>query len=373
MAAEGILQLHVTRHCNLACSHCYSSSGPREKGGLPFDRLPELFATALDEGYGVLSLSGGEPLMDPRLFEQIDLARSVGLRVNVVTNGGLVREREAEQLAARTNIVAVSLDGPPEVHNALRGSPLAFAHAVRGIGRLRAAGARVAIIHTARAASLPHLRWLVRFAGELGAEALQLHPLEPTGRARLTLGREFRQADLATRLALLAAVVGRDEPGPPIHVDVLPLGDLPRAPATLEPGAPLAAIIDQLIVEPDGALSPWTYGIDRRLALGDLRREPLRTAIDRYRAGGLELALAHREDVRIRLQAGHPWPFVSWYAQLAARPPVVGISGVEASNDALPQRVAGRLRPAQSTTKARIARASSGSRTSLKLAMPPPR
>lgn len=322
MGGTGILQLHVTRHCNLACSHCYSSSGPRAKGGLPFDRLPELFATARDEGYGVLSLSGGEPLMDPRLFEQIDLARSLGLRVNVVTNGVLVREQEAERLADTANIVAVSLDGPPDVHNALRGSPQAFAHALRGIRRLRAAGARVAIIHTARAASLPHLRWLRRLAGELGAEALQLHPLEPTGRARLAHGSEFRQADLATRLVLLAAVVRRNETGPPIHVDVLPIGKLPRAPAKVEARGPLAAVIDQLVLEPDGTLSPWTYGMDRRLALGDLTRESLRNAIDRYRTGGLELALAHLEDVSNQLQACHPWPFVSWYAELAAWPPV---------------------------------------------------
>lgn len=316
MGGEGILQLHVTRHCNLACSHCYSSSGPREKGGLPFARLPEIFATAFDEGYGVLSLSGGEPLMDPGLFDQIDLARSVGLRVNLVTHGGLVRERDAERLAACANLVAVSLDGPPDVHNTLRGSPRAFDDAVRGVTRLGEAGARVAIIHTARMASLPYLRWLVGYARELGASAIQLHPLEPVGRARAAHRREFFRDDLASRLALLAAILTRDEPGIPVHADVLPLGRLPVAPL-LAAEAPLAGAIGQLVVEPDGVVSPWAYGMRRTLAVGDVMNEPLGAAITRYRRGGLGLALAHQTRVRTRLQSEHPWPFVNWHQHLA--------------------------------------------------------
>lgn len=314
--AEGILQLHATRHCNLACSHCYSSSGPHVRGGLPSGRLAELFATAFDEGYGVLSLSGGEPLMDPGLFDQIALARSVGLRVNLVTHGGLVRERDAERLAACADMVAVSLDGPPDLHNALRGSPRAFEDAVRGVTRLREAGVRVAIIHTARMASLPYLRWLVGYARELGASAVQLHPLEPVGRARTAHRREFFRDDLASRLALLAAVLTRDEPGISIHADVLPLGRLP-APALPVAGAPLARAVGQLVVEPDGVVSPWTYGMRRTFALGDVTNEPLGAAIARYRQGGLALALAHQGRVRTRLQAAHPWPFVNWLQHLA--------------------------------------------------------
>jgi len=86
---DAILQVHPSRHCNLSCRHCYSASGPHRKGTIGIEALSALFGDAVAEGYGILSLSGGEPLMDSQLFEQIAEARRNGLRVNLVSNGTL--------------------------------------------------------------------------------------------------------------------------------------------------------------------------------------------------------------------------------------------------------------------------------------------
>ena len=40
--SSGILQIHATTRCNLACAHCYSSSSPGATATLPADAVCRL-------------------------------------------------------------------------------------------------------------------------------------------------------------------------------------------------------------------------------------------------------------------------------------------------------------------------------------------
>jgi pyruvate-formate lyase-activating enzyme len=316
--AGSVLQVHATRHCNLRCAHCYSSSGPQLKGSLPLPILARLFDDAAAEGYDVASFSGGEPLMDPLIFAQIAAARRAGLTVNLVTNAMLITDAVAARLAQVAGVVGVSVDGPPESHDALRGRRGAFAHMERGLGRLRAAGVSFALIHTVRGDALKHLRWVAAFAQDAGAAALQLHVLEPSGRA----APDTSGADLATRLMLLAPGLVRDHPGLDVRIDVLPISHLPDWQGGRGVADRLAAVVDPLVLEPDGVLAPFTYGAPRRLAIGDITCRSLAEGLRPRRAQILSNALDHLADTRRRLMETHPWPFVSWHAELARAEPL---------------------------------------------------
>jgi len=219
--------------------------------------------------------------------------------------------------------VAISIDGPPEVHDALRGSPSAFARALAGARALRRAGIRVGFVHTARIETLRHLRWLMDFARREEAAVLQLHPLEQVGRAQRLMASEANHDDLPTRLALMvAALAAEGNDLPPIHLDVVALSALEAAPtcaAAASQGAlpGLGAWIDPLVVEPDGSMVPWTYGIRRDLALGSVTGERPALAIARYKGARLSRALDHARAVRDRVLSSHTWPYVNWYAALA--------------------------------------------------------
>lgn len=318
----GILQLHASRRCNLTCLHCYSGAGPKERGSLALSRLERLFAAAVEEGYGILSISGGEPLIDPALFDQVALGRHAGLRVQLVTNATRADAATAQRLAETVDRVAVSIDGPPDVHNALRQSPAAFRRAVGGARALRDAGIPVGFIHTARMETLGCLRWLLEFAEAEGAAFVQLYPIEPIGRASETAGGVDGDAGLATRLMLLAAIVSTAHVDLPLQVDVLPVaalrepGDITARDAATTTGL-LAAAIDPLVVEPDGAMVPWTYGIRRNLALGSILAGDPAEAMTEYRSVGLRAALAHAAATRTKILAGNPLPYVNWFAALA--------------------------------------------------------
>lgn len=205
----GVLQVHLTRHCNLACKHCYSTSGPEHKGSL---LLPQsLYADAIALGYGVVSLSGGEPMMHPRLKDDVIDAKAAGLVVNMVTNGMLVTPEMARWAAAELGTVAVSFDGPSQVHDALRGRTGAFDLALRGLRLLVDAGANCAVLHTATTDSLPHLRKLAELVTETGVSVMQVHPLEIVGRAGVTMASN-EAGDLPSRAALLCRLIERDLP-----------------------------------------------------------------------------------------------------------------------------------------------------------------
>src|SRR5215471_15129281 len=122
-----VLHLHPTRRCNLQCLHCYSESGPAERQTIATEIAVSAVAGAARLGYTMLSVSGGEPLMYPGLWALLDEARRAGMIRAIVTNGMAITGRLASRLRDAADVVAVSLDGPPERHNHLRHHPAAFA------------------------------------------------------------------------------------------------------------------------------------------------------------------------------------------------------------------------------------------------------
>jgi MoaA/NifB/PqqE/SkfB family radical SAM enzyme len=85
-------------------------------------------------------MSGGEALMNPNLFRLCDMLRAARLKVTILSTG-LLLKRYAEPVAASTDEVIVSLDGPEAGHNAIRRIPNAYqklAEGVRAVKSLQA-------------------------------------------------------------------------------------------------------------------------------------------------------------------------------------------------------------------------------------------
>lgn len=74
------------RFCNLACGHCYSASGPTVRDALPAAQILDALGALRAEGYEVLSLSGGEPLLYREFEALVRGATALGFCVNLITN-----------------------------------------------------------------------------------------------------------------------------------------------------------------------------------------------------------------------------------------------------------------------------------------------
>ncbi|KKM25419.1 hypothetical protein LCGC14_1595160, partial [marine sediment metagenome] len=133
------LWLVVTRTCNLACGYCYQtdSSHRREvikaQGNLPImsksvadKALPWAIQWAPLGGLRV-NLYGGEPLLAWPLIRSIvpewkAAFKEAGkpLHWSITTNGALLRPPVREFMDKEGVGMLLSLDGPPEAHNAAR-------------------------------------------------------------------------------------------------------------------------------------------------------------------------------------------------------------------------------------------------------------
>lgn len=328
---QRIVQLHPTARCNLACAHCYSSSGPRAGRGPGLDALLGALDDARALGYEVLAVAGGEPLVDPDLPALLAHAQGLGLRTTVTTNGTLLRTRRFAAAVPHLDAVAVSVDGDPATHDALRGRG-AFARLDAGLHAVLAAGLPFGVIHTVQEDGAEALAWTARYAIDRGARLLQLHPLEAVGRGAGLAGRVPGQ-DALGRAYIAASLIGASG-RLRVQLDALHRAALAREPAVAYaedgPAAALPAdAIGTLVVQDDGRVSPIAYGLPARLAVAELGHERLLEAWPRFAAERLPVLRALCRDLHARILADDALRLVPWTGLLveaaqAQAPALVG-------------------------------------------------
>jgi Fe-coproporphyrin III synthase len=270
---ERVIHLHPTRLCNLACKHCYSESDRRRTSALEPEALCRALTTLQTEGYRVVSLSGGEPLVYRHLDRVVAHAQAIGLRVNMISNGILADERRLP-LLAKLDALAISFDGLPSTHNALRGRHDAWERAADALERLTARGIPVAAAVALARSTIPELPELALQLVSRGARALQVRPIAPAGRARALAASSFcSDTDLA-RLYLVAQAL-RQELEVPVHCDAVPAAGLYQqrsAYAALlasesHPQLPLSELVNPLVITDSAVLKPIAYDFHDRFAI----------------------------------------------------------------------------------------------------------
>ncbi len=114
------IQIHPTRKCNLTCLHCYSSAGPGFKEMLDVEALKRFLAYAYQHGFNNISVSGGEPFLYDGLEELFKYSRSLGYQNTMASNGMLLQSERNQRILEYVDLIAISLDGPEELHDQIR-------------------------------------------------------------------------------------------------------------------------------------------------------------------------------------------------------------------------------------------------------------
>jgi MoaA/NifB/PqqE/SkfB family radical SAM enzyme len=205
--------LNLTRRCNLKCVMCEQHRHDPGPTGLswydPKRELPlSAWISLLDQVAAFrprLYLTGGEPTLYPHFPEFLQEAKRRGLVIYLQTNGTLL-DRMADHLVAQgVEMVMVSMDGPPEIHNAIRGQEGAFQKTGAGIKALAAArnrqgapGPLILINCVISRANLDTLDQLVPMALELGADILQIQHTIFNSAANVRLHNRALSPEFAT-------------------------------------------------------------------------------------------------------------------------------------------------------------------------------
>jgi radical SAM protein with 4Fe4S-binding SPASM domain len=184
-----VLVWEVTQACELACDHCRADARPgRHPDELTTEEGKRLLDEAADFGDGQLVvLSGGDPLLRDDLVDLVDYGTDLGLRMTLTPSGteSLTREVLEDLKAAGLQRLALSIDGPKEVHDEFRGEAGSFQQTVDAALIARELGLPVQINTTvceATVSTLPAVRDLV---AELDAVLWSVFFLVPVGRGRL--------------------------------------------------------------------------------------------------------------------------------------------------------------------------------------------
>ncbi len=178
-----VVLLFITFRCNLRCKMCgvceHILSGEKAQ-----ELSTEEWKTVVDSaallGTMIISISGGEPLLRPDLFEIIRYIRNKDIAVHLCTNGVLLDARRVAGLReSGVNTVSVSIENfDREVHEALRG-PNTFEPAVEGIRRLRrdAPEIRVGINCVFTTRNFRNMAAMIPFAEELDVHQVKFAPI----------------------------------------------------------------------------------------------------------------------------------------------------------------------------------------------------
>lgn len=121
--------LLMTNRCNLACTYCYASAGTGPFHDLPWQLARRVIETAAanavangEDRFALSFHGGGEPTVHWRvLTEAVALARAqpVPCTISLASNG-VWTPAQCEFICANIDMVTLSIDGLPEVHDAQR-------------------------------------------------------------------------------------------------------------------------------------------------------------------------------------------------------------------------------------------------------------
>ena len=167
-----VLILYPHSRCNCRCVMCdiWKTDSTQEIGAAELERHGEDIARLRVEW---VVFSGGEPLMHSDLFRLCQFLRERKIRTTLLSTGLLI-ERHANQIEEWIDDVIVSLDGPQEIHDAIRRVPGAFHFLARGLAALHRINPDFPVSGrcTVQSRNCTHLLATVAAARDLGLKSL---------------------------------------------------------------------------------------------------------------------------------------------------------------------------------------------------------
>ncbi len=174
----------LTLACNMRCQHCGSHAGPARDDELDLDKTLRVADELAALGARRVTLSGGEPTLNPHWATIGKRLVDRGVSVNMISNGWHWRPEDLESaLAIGLNNMCFSLDGFEPDHDVVRRSG-SFERVLDAIDLTVAAGLPVGIITHINQRNLHQLEALRDFLGNHGVTHWQVQLGNPVGAMR---------------------------------------------------------------------------------------------------------------------------------------------------------------------------------------------
>lgn len=157
----------ITARCNRNCKYCDIRNIKIKE--LETGRVLSLIAELSQLGTKIIHFTGGEPLLREDIGMIIDYCSERGILTSINSNGSLMEQRIKE--LKNLNLAGLSLDGPEEVHDYIRGKG-SYREVMAAIALAKNIGINVRIHTVLSKLNLRHIDFLLNKAKELGAPIL---------------------------------------------------------------------------------------------------------------------------------------------------------------------------------------------------------
>lgn len=131
--------IELLTQCNLKCEHCYLPA--HTDSGLSFETVKKLLYSLRDLGIASVSITGGEVFLREDIFDIIELARSLHMRVFILSNATLLDKHKIERLSklyiSAFSTTIFSMDS--KIHDAITGCSGSLATVLANLEMLREA------------------------------------------------------------------------------------------------------------------------------------------------------------------------------------------------------------------------------------------
>ena len=220
------LVLWLTTACNLRCTYCYRGDQPGQTMSVEVARTALNLAAASGLPFHV-QLAGGEPTLEPELMEAIGkIIREAGWSATlaVQTNGTLIDKHLVDMCQRSSIAFGISLDGPPELHERIRGNSAAT---FRGLALLDRARIPVHVTAVLSALNVMHLdRLIMALACFANVQGVALDPVVLKGNALLS--DEHRSAAGSQATAFNSVIPSESDVQAGIHTMLFTLNRINR-------------------------------------------------------------------------------------------------------------------------------------------------
>jgi Fe-coproporphyrin III synthase len=208
LSSMPILILNVHSHCNCRCVMCDIWKRETHEQ-IKVDALSRHRASLRQLGVRHVVLSGGEPLLHSDLAALCNFFREENIRLTLLTTGLLLFKR-AQEVSTLFDDVIVSIDGPQQVHDAIRRVPGAFDLIAKGVAAIRAQQPNLQITcrSTVQKANHRHLRATTAAAKAIGFDSISFLAADLTSEAfnRPLIWPGDRQNEIALSVAEVAVL-----------------------------------------------------------------------------------------------------------------------------------------------------------------------
>ncbi len=135
------MEIEFNSVCNFHCIYCYASENGNRRNELTKDQFKDVITQAKNLGARKIIILGGEPMLYPSIMEMIEFIRSLGMEIELFTNGtGITADMARTLHDYKVRVVLKMNSFDEKMQDMLSGRTGAYAQIHHAFANLKQAG-----------------------------------------------------------------------------------------------------------------------------------------------------------------------------------------------------------------------------------------